>query len=244
MRGSVPARGKLDGSSARETPAAGRDSLDLGRGGYHPVVLENLSRDIARYGRGRSRVAWLLSHGAWASVGYRFARWEHTCGLPSALRLPLRALAVLLQLVVRTLTAIELPASCSIGAGLHIPHSGYVVLGAGTEVGENVTFCPGVVLGHSLGGERGSAGTPRLGSRVYVGPGAKLIGPIEIGEDALIGAGAVVTRPVPARGVAVGNPARVTSERGSFDVVAAYPGMETDPERLASLARIPDAKAT
>ncbi len=60
------------------------------------------------------------------------------------------------------------------------------------------------------------------------------LGDVEVGDDALIGAGAVVVRSVPARAVVVGNPARIISYKGSFDLIR-YPGMESDPARIASL---------
>jgi serine O-acetyltransferase len=62
-----------------------------------------------------------------------------------------------------------------------------------------------------------------------------VLGAIEIGDDAVVGANAVVNRSLEARAVAVGVPASVVSHRGSFDYVA-YNGMLDDPEREASLA--------
>jgi serine acetyltransferase len=60
-----------------------------------------------------------------------------------------------------------------------------------------------------------------------------IVGRIDVGEDAMICAGSVVTRPVPPRAVVVGNPARVISYEGSFEHVV-YDGMHVDEERLAS----------
>jgi serine O-acetyltransferase len=75
---------------------------------------------------------------------------------------------------------------------------------------------------------------PTLADRVYVGPGAVIFGPVEIGQDAAIGANAVVTKSVPPRAVVAGAPARVVNRKGSFLYVQ-YLGMETDPDRLRSL---------
>ena len=61
-----------------------------------------------------------------------------------------------------------------------------------------------------------------------------IIGNLTIGDDAMICAGSVVTRSVPARGVVMGNPAKIISLDGSFDYVS-YDGMETDADRRASL---------
>jgi len=75
---------------------------------------------------------------------------------------------------------------------------------------------------------------PTLADRVYVGPGAVIFGPVQIGEDAAIGANAVVTKSVTARAVVAGAPARVVSGKGSFLYVQ-YRGMEADPDRRRSL---------
>jgi serine acetyltransferase len=75
-----------------------------------------------------------------------------------------------------------------------------------------------------------------IGDRVYIGPGACLFGPIEVGDDVAVGANAVVTRSLPDRAVAVGIPAQIVSQKGSFDYVQ-YRGMEVDASRLASLSR-------
>lgn len=201
-------------------------------------VFEDVKRDLLRYGPsgGAYRNA-LLSHGAWATVGYRFARFAVTAPIHPIFGWPLRFLAAVVQLVVRTLTNIDLSSASQVGPGLYMPHTGYVVVGAGVILGENVNLTPGVVLGHSLGGEHSSTGVPRLGDRVYVGPGAKLIGRIDVGDDALIGTGAVVTSSLPPRAVAVGNPARVIAHTGSFEVVR-YRGMDSDAARSRSQAEV------
>lgn len=61
----------------------------------------------------------------------------------------------------------------------------------------------------TIGGRAGHRNPPRVGSRVYVGAGAKIIGDIEIGDDCVIGANAVVIQSVPRRSVVAGIPARV-----------------------------------
>jgi serine O-acetyltransferase len=90
-----------------------------------------------------------------------------------------------------------------------------------------------VVLGRS--GRAGELDRPVLGDRCWVGPGAVLAGRVDVGDDAVVGANAVVTTSVPARGAAYGAPVRVLPERPSFDMVV-YRGQETDPARAAALA--------
>jgi serine O-acetyltransferase len=108
---------------------------------------------------------------------------------------------------------------------------------SGAVIGRFCTLTQGVTIGHRGGGGGQRRGVPRIGDRVYLGPGSAVIGPITVGDDALIGVGAVVTRSVPARGVVVGNPARLISTAGSFDLIE-YPGMDHDPSRQASLAAV------
>ncbi len=138
-----------------------------------------------------------------------------------------------MQLIVDITTNIQLPETVPIGPGLFIAHTGYIVLAGDVIMGHHCTLTQGVSIGHAGGGGK-DLRSPVLGDRVYVGPNAAIIGPIEIGHDALIGVGAVVTRSVPPCGVVVGNPARLISYKGSFDLID-YPGKEDDPERLVAL---------
>jgi serine O-acetyltransferase len=91
-----------------------------------------------------------------------------------------------------------------IGPGLYLPH-GQVVIDGVVEIGPNVTVRPWVTIGLKDGNFNG----PRIEENVRIGTGAKIIGPVHIGEGAHIGANAVVLRDVPAHSVAAGVPARV-----------------------------------
>jgi serine O-acetyltransferase len=99
-------------------------------------------------------------------------------------------------------------------------------------MGANCNLSQGVTLGGKDTGQY--KGVPRIGDRVYIGPNAIIIGGIEIGDDVAVGAGSVVTKSLPPRSVAAGNPARIISGKGSFESVI-YAGMESDPARQASL---------
>lgn len=205
-------------------------------------MFDDLARDLARYNPGDrpSVLGALMYGGAWASVSYRFSRWARRPGPLSWARAPLRLLATCLHVVVRAITHVELPWNAQIGPGLYFPHPGFVTVAGGAVIGENCTLAPGVVLGHALGGRHSESGAPRLGDRVYLGPGSIVIGPVTIGDDALVGVGAVVTRSVPDRGVAAGNPARIVACTGSFELLT-YPGAERDAARQASLAKVADS---
>jgi serine O-acetyltransferase len=77
-------------------------------------------------------------------------------------------------------------------------------------------------------------GFPVIGDRIYIGPNTIVIGGIEIGNDVAIGAGAVVMQSVPVSAVVAGNPAKILSYQGSFEMVS-YKNMEKDTERIKAL---------
>ena len=199
-------------------------------------MLDNLLSDFRRCGENsRERVGEILSNpGMWAVAGYRFCRWVYTLKAHWLIQRPLNLLAGIVSLLVQVTTGITLPGGAKIGPGLHVPHTGLIVVNSRTVIGANCTLAHGVTIGHRSGGRDAAAGSPSIGDRVYIGPGAAVMGPITIGDDALIGVGAIVTRSVPPRGVVAGNPARLLSRQGSFDLIE-YPGMHSDSARLASL---------
>jgi len=107
----------------------------------------------------------------------------------------------------RVLTGIEIHPAAIIGQRLFIDHGMGVVIGATTEIGDDVTLYQGVTLGGtSL--ERGTKRHPTLENGVIVGAGAKVLGPITIGENARIGSNAVVVADVAAETTVVGVPAK------------------------------------
>ena len=103
----------------------------------------------------------------------------------------------------------------SIGPGLSIPHAGTIVVTGNAVIGDNCRIHTCV----NIGNHRGKA--PRIGNNVYIGPGAKIFGDITVGDNAVIGANAVVNKDVPP-GVTVGGvPARIISHKDSRDMIPA-----------------------
>jgi serine O-acetyltransferase len=100
-----------------------------------------------------------------------------------------------------------------IGYGFYIGHSGCIVVNGRAIIGNNCNLSHGVTIGKANRGAR--RGYPALGNNVYIGPGAKIIGGIVVGNDVAIGANAVVTGDVPDHAVVAGIPARVLSMKGS-----------------------------
>nr|WP_298381541.1 serine O-acetyltransferase [Ferrimicrobium sp.] len=118
-----------------------------------------------------------------------------------------RLLARLISTITRTLTGVEIHPGAQIGPGLFIDHATGVVIGETAEIGADVTLYHGVTLGgRSL--ERGKR-HPTLGDRVIVGAGAKILGPVVIGEGSSVGANAVVLESMPSYSIIVGVPAKV-----------------------------------
>ena len=103
---------------------------------------------------------------------------------------------------------IEVSKHAQIGAGLRLPHPMGIIIAPNTTLGEDCDLYADVRLVLSHGIKQG----PRLGRHVFLGDGAKVVGAVTIGDDAVIGVSSVVTKDVPSRVVAVGIPARVVSE--------------------------------
>lgn len=112
----------------------------------------------------------------------------------------------------RFFTGIEIHPGAKIGQGFFIDHGMGVVIGETAEVGDNVTLYQGVTLG-GTGKEKGKR-HPTIGNNVVIGSGAKVLGSIKVGDDVKIGAGSVVTKPVPNDSTVVGVPGSVVVHRG------------------------------
>ncbi|MFA5243595.1 MAG: serine O-acetyltransferase [Sulfuricella sp.] len=107
----------------------------------------------------------------------------------------------------RWITGIEIHPGARIGRRVFIDHGMGVVIGETAELGDDVTLYHGVTLG-GTSWKKGKR-HPTLGKGVVIGAGAKVLGPIHIGDGAKIGSNAVVVKDVPAGATAVGIPARI-----------------------------------
>jgi serine O-acetyltransferase len=134
-----------------------------------------------------------------ALLFHRFAHWLQKYRIPFIPRA--------LSQFARFITGIEIHPGATIGSGLFLDHGMGVVIGETTEIGDNVTLFQGVTLG-GTGKQRGKR-HPTVGSHVVVGAGAKVLGPIRIGDYVKIGANAVVLQDVPDHSTVVGIPGRI-----------------------------------
>jgi len=112
----------------------------------------------------------------------------------------------------RESTGIEIHPGAQIGRDFFIDHGGGVVIGETAEIGDNVTIYQGVVLGGTT--TNPVKRHPTLGNNIVVGSGAKLLGPIKVGNNVKIGANSVVVRDVPDNSVVVGVPGRIVARNG------------------------------
>lgn len=135
-------------------------------------------------------------------------------------RARLQWLARFLAHIARGLTGIEIHPGAQIGRRFFIDHGMGVVIGETAEIGDDVTLYHGVTLGGTSWKE--GKRHPTLGNGVVVGAGAKILGPIHIGEGAKIGSNAVVVKDVPAGATAAGIPARILDEARKVGGFNAY----------------------
>jgi serine O-acetyltransferase len=135
-------------------------------------------------------------HAIW---GHRISHWLWARGAKVAART--------LGEITRILTGVDIHPGATIGKGLFIDHATGVVIGETAEVGDDCTLYHGVTLGGTTW-NRGKR-HPTLGNGVVIGAGAKLLGPIAVGDRARIGSNAVVVKDVPPGATALGIPARI-----------------------------------
>ena len=149
-------------------------------------------------------------HGFWGLAVYRFGRWRYGIAW-RPLRLPFSFLYKLMKFWADSLLGIEIPCETRIGRRFTIEHTGAIVISGDAVFGDDCVVRQGVTVGLRNRNRRGS---PRIGNRVDIGAGAKLLGDITIGDDVAIGANAVVLCDVPDGCLAVGVPAEVKLRRG------------------------------
>jgi len=143
-------------------------------------------------------------HAVWSHrLAHRLWRWR------------LKLLARVLSQLTRWLTGIEIHPGATIGERFFIDHGMGVVIGETAEIGDDCTLYHGVTLGGTSWEKQKRH--PTLGKGVVVGAGAKILGPITIGDNARVGCNAVVVKDVPVDATVVGIPGRIVMPRDESD---------------------------
>lgn len=158
-----------------------------------------------------------IAHGRdWTRPGFRavaiqrFGVWRMNVE-PKILRAPFSLIYRALFRKVRNTYGIELPYTVQLGRRVIIEHQSGIVIHGDCVIGDDSIIRQGVTLGNRYLDRPFEA--PKLGARVNVGAGAKIFGKVTIGDDANIGANAVVLCDVPAGATAVGLPAKIISPK-------------------------------
>jgi serine O-acetyltransferase len=178
------------------------------------VVVAHLGRLIAA--DFRRHTGNLMDPGVWALTTYRLGVWAEQLPAGAARRLARAAsetMAMALAIAART----SIPPSVKVGEAFHLIHAMNVTIAAGVQIGDRV----GIMHEVTIGPDREGKGVPRIGNDVFIGVGATLLGPITIGDGAMIAANSMVITDVPARTFAVGVPAKVV--RWGMQAAAAPP---------------------
>jgi len=216
-------------------------------------MFERFRRDLQRYFMAESDTGspgaleklkiLVFAHGLQAVAVYRFGAWVNTEVKSRPIKLPLKALYVALNETVSSLFGIYIHGGADIGGGLFIPHANGIIIGR-VKMGEDCMIGQNVTLGvrPGVGPE-----CPRLGDRVFVGPGAVIFGDIKIADEAAVGPLTVVGRNVPPRSLVVGNPMQIL-KRNFDNAGLLYRGGRMPPSSPAApsgpVEVVPEAPAT
>ena len=148
-------------------------------------------------------------------------------------RYNLKFLARLIMHFARIFTGIEIHPAAKIGSNFFMDHGLGIVIGETTEIGENVTIYQGVTLGGIMPSvesdlQRNQKRHPTVGNNVIIGSGAQILGAINIGDDARIGANSVASRDVPANVTVAGVPAREFARSAKKETFKPYAVSDSD----------------
>jgi len=174
------------------------------------LIASDLWRHAGRRGSGTFWNHFLVTPGFRYTVLLRLYSWTRTRSWCS---LGVRQLIVVLLYHYSIRFGIDISRDARIGSGFYIGHFGGIFVPGGAIIGNNCNLSHDVTFAEVNRGEK--IGSAIVGNNVYIAPGAKLIGRVQIGDDAAIGANAVVVNDVAPHTTVGGNPARPISQHGS-----------------------------
>lgn len=166
-------------------------------------MFEHIREDLKTY-----QCDW-TAQGFWVMLVYRFGRWRYNIK-PALIRKIFSFIYKFLYKLIQIITGIELPCEVIVGKHFIIDHFGGIVISGYASFGDNCRIRNGVVVGLK---NTANPIAPQIGNDVDIGAGAKILGPIVIGNRVTIGANAVVICDVPDDSIAVGVPAVVKAKR-------------------------------
>lgn len=153
----------------------------------------------------KSKAEIIFTYGGFRALRcYRRAHWFYTHKMPF--------ISYLITARARRWYGVDIHPAAKIGKGVFIDHGVGLVIGETTEIGNNVTIYQGVTLGGT--GKDVGKRHPTIGNNVMISSGAKVLGPVVIGDYTKIGAGSVVLKNVPSHCTVVGVPGRVVRMHG------------------------------
>lgn len=172
-------------------------------------MFDDIRADFARYcppsASLQTRLTALLEFGFLATCIYRYGRWTRRIR-PRLLSLPFKLLYFVLARLGDMLWGINISPNASIGPGLYIGHYGSIFLHG--DMGANCSVGQCVTVGYKGAGR--STRPPRIGSNVYIGTSAVIIGDITVGDGVIVGANTTVVTDIPAHHRVVGAAVRIS----------------------------------
>ena len=140
--------------------------------------------------------------GVHAVLVLRFGQWSRR--RPKLLRILFDPIYMILDFFVQALWGIEIPRTAKVGPGLYIGHYGGITVSSIAVIGRDCNLSQNITIGVSGAGQK--RGAPTIGDNVYIAPGARLFGKINIGNNVKIGANAVIHKDLPDNAIAVLDP--------------------------------------
>ncbi|HKM28309.1 MAG TPA: serine O-acetyltransferase [Anaerovoracaceae bacterium] len=172
---------------------------------FFKEVNEDIKTVLRQDPAARNGVEVLLCYpGIWSLIMHRPAHWCY--------RHHMKMIGRMISQLIRWFTGIEIHPGATIGRRCFIDHGMAVVIGETTEIGDDVTIYQGVTLG-GTGKDTGKR-HPTIGNRVVISTGAKVLGPLTVGDDVKIGAGSVVLNAIPSGSTVVGIPGKIVKRYG------------------------------
>lgn len=185
-----------------------------------------IASDLYRYMTSNSKQAFLRG---WYITGFRYTFFMRCCKYFATKGLLGKLPFFICRVALRHYSikyGFQIPWQTNIGPGLCIGHYGPIIVNPASSIGVNCNITVGVLLGlnNKIDENGKSLGFqyPSVGNRVALGNNSKIIGGVHVGNDCVIGVNSVVTKSIPEYSVAVGQPAKVISAKGSSALVGSF----------------------